>query len=88
MAGTSKELTAEEKAAQDAEEQARLEAEQKAKSKDSVVVTFVKPYSRYSRGDVAGFTVKEAERLVKGKVAVNGSKLPASKADQEPEPKA
>ena len=55
---------------------------------DKVVITFTKPWSRYSRGDVAGFSADEAERLVKGKVAVKGTKLPASKADQEPEPKA
>lgn len=55
---------------------------------NKVVVTFTKPYSRYSRGDVAGFNADEAERLVKGKVAVKGTKLPANKADQEPEPKA
>ncbi|MCK7547188.1 hypothetical protein ACFQGA_09545 [Marinobacter koreensis] len=55
---------------------------------DPVVITFTKPWSRYSRGDVAGFSAKEAERLIKGKVAVKGTKLPAAKADQEPEPKA
>ena len=81
---------AEEKARQEAEEKARLEAEKnaKAKSSESVVVTFVKPYSRYSRGDIAGFEAKEAERLVKGRVAVKGTKLPAKKAEQDPEPKA
>jgi len=81
---------AEEQAAREAEEQARLEAEQnaQAKSTKSVVVTFVKPYSRYSRGDIAGFEAKEAERLVKGRVAVRGTKLPAKKAEQDPEPKA
>lgn len=59
-----------------------------APTTDKVVITFTKPWSRYSRGDVAGFSADEAERLVKGKVAVKGTKLPASKADQEPEPKA
>lgn len=90
MAGQNKELTPEQKAAQEAEEQARLEAENQADSKtsSSTVVTFVKPYSRYSRGDIAGFTAAEAERLVKGRVAVKGTKLPAKKADQDPEPKA
>lgn len=90
MAGQNKELTPEQKAAQEAEEQARLEAEKKAgaKAANSAVVTFVKPYSRYSRGDIAGFTAEEAERLVKGRVAVKGTKLPAQKADQEPDPKA
>lgn len=83
-------LEAEEKAKQEAEEKARLVAEEnaKAKSSESVVVTFVKPYSRYSRGDIAGFEAKEAERLVKGRVAVKGTKLPAKKAEQDPEPKA
>jgi hypothetical protein len=98
MAGQKNELTPEQKAAQEAEEQARLEAEEKArleaekqastKAVNSTVVTFLKPYSRYSRGDIAGFTADEAERLVKGKVAVKGTKLPAKKADQDPEPKA
>ena len=55
---------------------------------DKVLITFTKPWSRYSRGDIAGFSAEEAERLVKGKVAVKGTKLPATKADQEPEPKA
>ena len=55
---------------------------------DKVVVTFVKPWSRYSRGDVAGFSADEAERLINGKGAVKGTKLPAAKTDQEPEPKA
>ena len=59
-----------------------------APKNDKVLITFTKPWSRYSRGDVAGFSAEEAERLVKGKVAVKGTKLPASKADQEPEPKA
>lgn len=98
MAEQKNQLTPEQKAAQEAEEQARLEAEEKArleaekeagtKAANSTVVTFVKPYSRYSRGDIAGFTAAEAERLVKGRVAVKGTKLPAKKADQDPEPKA
>lgn len=62
--------------------------DQEAEDKGSVLVTFVKPFSRYSRGDIAGFEAKEAERLVKGRVAVKGTKLPAKKADQDPEPKA
>lgn len=98
MAGQKNQLTPEQQASQEAEEQARLEAEEKArleaekkagaKAANSTVVTFVKPYSRYSRGDIAGFTEDEAARLVKGRVAVRGTKLPAKKADQEPEPKA
>ncbi|WP_417500742.1 hypothetical protein [Marinobacter sp.] len=62
----------------------------KAESQESekVVITFVKPYSRYSRGDVAGFEAAEAERLVKGRVAVKGSKLPAKEAEPDNEPKA
>lgn len=87
MAGQKNELTAEQKAAQEAED-AQREAAKKANRKDHVVVTFVKPYSRYSRGDVAGFEPAEAERLVKGRVAVNGSKLPAKKAEPDAEPKA
>lgn len=62
--------------------------DQAAPKTDKTVITFTKPWSRYSRGDVAGFSADEAERLVKGKVAVKGTKLPANKADQEPEPKA
>lgn len=81
MAGQKNELTEEQKAAQEAEQKAQAKSE-------SVVVTFVKPYSRYSRGDIAGFEAKEAERLVKGRVAVKGTKLPAKKAEQDPEPKA
>jgi hypothetical protein len=98
MAGQKNELTPEQKAAQEAEELARQEAEEKARleadqraqanAKETVVVTFVKPYSRYSRGDVAGFAAAEAERLVKGRVAVKGSKLPAKKPEQDSEPKA
>jgi hypothetical protein len=90
MAGQKNELTPEQKAAQEAEEQARQEAGQRAQAnaKETVVVTFVKPYSRYSRGDVAGFAAAEAERLVKGRVAVKGSKLPAKKPEQDSEPKA
>jgi hypothetical protein len=90
MAGQKNELTPEQKAAQEAEEQARQEADQRAQAnaKETVVVTFVKPYSRYSRGDVAGFAAAEAERLVKGRVAVKGSKLPAKKPEQDSEPKA
>lgn len=83
-------LEAEEKAKREAEEKARLEAEKQAgtKATNSTVVTFVRPYSRYSRGDIAGFTEAEAARLVKGRVAVRGTKLPAKKADQDLEPKA
>ncbi|MBN8237794.1 hypothetical protein JF541_01435 [Marinobacter hydrocarbonoclasticus] len=61
---------------------------EEAQKNDKVLITFTKPWSRYSRGDIAGFSAEEAERLVKGKVAVKGTKLPATKADQEPEPKA
>lgn len=104
MAVQKNDLTPEQKAAQEAEEQTKLEAEEKARleaeeeakreaakkanHKDKVVVTFVAPYSRYSRGDVAGFEAAEAERLVKGRVAVKGSKLPARKAEPDTEPKA
>ena len=71
---------AEEKAA--AEAAAKAEAEAKAAQADStknVVVTFTKPHSRYSRGDVAGFPADRAKHLVEGvKVAVMGSKLPSA----------
>lgn len=100
MAGQNKELTEEEKAAQAAEEQ-KLQEEEEQKLQEAekqksakktqagkVTVTFLKPWSRYTRGDVAGFSAGEAERLVKGKVAVKGSKLPAQKAGQDTEPKA
>lgn len=88
MAGQKNDLTPEQKAAQEAEENEKREAALKANRKDSVVITFVKPFSRYSRGDVAGFEAVEAERLVKGRVAVKGSKLPAKKAEPDTEPKA
>lgn len=90
MAGQKNDLTPEQKSAQEAEEKARLEAEKQSgtNAANNTVVIFVKPYSRYSRGDIAGFTADEAARLVKGRVAVKGTKLPAKKADQEPEPKA
>jgi len=66
-------------------EQTKKDESAKAVQKDeSVVITFTKPWSRYSRGDIAGFKPEEAERLVKGGVAVKGTKLPAAKADQEP----
>lgn len=58
------------------------------KKAEPVVITFTKPYSRYSRGDVAGFSAADAERMVAGRVAVKGSKLPAKSADQDTEPKA
>lgn len=70
-------------------EQAKKEEGAKVQvESDKVVITFTKPWSRYSRGDIAGFSAEEAERLVKGKVAVKGNKPPATNADQEPEPKA
>jgi len=51
-------------------------------------VTFLKPFSRYVRGDTAGFEPEEADRLVKKKVAVEGTKLPATTENQDDEPKA
>lgn len=67
-----------------AEQTKKDEAAKAASKNDKVVITFIKPWSRYSRGDIAGFKDEEAERLVKGGVAVKGTKLPAAKADQEP----
>lgn len=50
------------------------------------VVTFVKPWSRYTRGDVAGFEPKEADRLVKSKIAIAGEKsVAAPKGEAEGE---
>lgn len=50
-------------------------------SKDErVTITFTKPFSRYSRGDIAGFPADRAKHLVEGvKVAVMGDKLPEPK---------
>lgn len=80
---TPEELAA--KAAADAkaaEDKAAAEAEAKAaqaSANKNVVVTFTKPHSRYSRGDVAGFPADRAKHLVEGvKVAVMGSKLPSA----------
>ncbi len=60
----------------------KLAAEAKAApaaATKNVVVTFTKPHSRYSRGDVAGFPADRAKHLVEGvKVAVIGSKLPSA----------
>ena len=68
---------AEDKAAADAAAKAAEAA--KASANKNVVVTFTKPHSRYSRGDVAGFPVDRAKHLVDGvKVAVMGSKLPSA----------
>lgn len=59
-----------------------------AQSNERKVVTFLRPFSRYTRGDIAGFEPKEAARLVKKKVAVEGTKLPAQTDNQDDEPKA
>lgn len=59
-----------------------------AQSNERKTVTFLRPFSRYTRGDIAGFEPKEAERLVKKRVAVEGTKLPAQTDNQEDEPKA
>ncbi len=70
---------AEEKAAAEAAAKAEAEAKGQAASTKNVVVTFTKPHSRYSRGDVAGFPADRAKHLVEGvKVAVIGSKLPSA----------
>jgi hypothetical protein len=42
------------------------------------VVTFTKSHGRYVRGDVAGFSEEQAEKLIARKVAVAGTKLPAA----------
>ena len=72
------------KAAAEAKAKADAEAAAKAPAaaNKNVTVTFTKPHSRYSRGDVAGFPADRAKHLVEGiKVAVNGDKLPAAKAE-------
>ena len=67
----------EEKAAAEAAAKAEAEAKGQAASTKNVVVTFTKPHSRYSRGDIAGFPADRAKHLVEGvKVAVMGDKLP------------
>ena len=69
----------EEKLAAEAKAAAEAAAAAKAASTKNVVVTFTKPHSRYSRGDVAGFPADRAKHLVEGvKVAVMGSKLPSA----------
>lgn len=53
---------------------------QKDQKEERVVITFIKPFSRYSRGDIAGFPLERAKHLVEGvKVAVEGDKLPEPK---------
>lgn len=48
-------------------------AAEKAENKN-VTVTFIKPWGRYSREDVAGFPQDQATKLVEGiKVAVLGA---------------
>lgn len=84
MSNAKKTQTPEELAA--AEAAAKAEAEAKAKEAaagKNVSVTFTKPWSRYSRGDIAGFPADRAKQLVEGvKVAVSGTKLPeAPKAE-------
>lgn len=61
-----------------AEEKAAAEAKAaQAVANKNVTVTFTKPHSRYSRGDIAGFPADRAKHLVEGvKVAVMGDKLP------------
>lgn len=59
-----------------------------AKGADRKAVTFLLPFGRYTRGDVAGFEASEADRLVKKKVAVEGTKLPTETNGQDKEPKA
>lgn len=59
---------------------AQGKAAQKDQKEERVVVTFLKPFSRYSRGDIAGFPPERAKHLVEGvKVAVEGDKLPEPK---------
>lgn len=70
-----------------AEEKAKADAAAKANAKanagKNVTVTFTKPHSRYSRGDVAGFPADHAKHLVEGiKVAVSGSKLSSDKTGE------
>ena len=71
---------AEAKAKNDAEAAAAKAAQ--AAANKNVTVTFTKPHSRYSRGDIAGFPADRAKHLVEGiKVAVKGDKQPAAKAE-------
>lgn len=53
----------------------------------NVIVTFLRPFSRYVRGDIAGFQPAEAERLIEKRVAVKGTQLP-KQPDTDKEPKA
>jgi hypothetical protein len=46
---------------------AKAEKEQK---NDLVSVEFIKPWGRYSKGDIAGFDADQAARLKEAKVAV------------------
>jgi hypothetical protein len=52
----------------------------------NVIVTFLRPFNRYVRGDIAGFQPAEAERLIKKRVAVKGTQLQEEK-DTDKEPK-
>jgi len=51
----------------------------------NVTVTFLKPHSRYSRGDIAGFPEDRVKHLVEGiKVAVRGAELPTESEKEQP----
>ncbi|MCL1485197.1 hypothetical protein MIH18_23765 (plasmid) [Marinobacter sp. M3C] len=51
----------------------------------NVIVTFLRPFTRYVRGDIAGFQPAEAERLIQKRVAVKGTQLPKEpETDKEP----
>lgn len=55
----------------------KTEGQADAASAKNVTVTFLKPHSRYSRGDVAGFPEDRVKHLVDViKVAVRGAELP------------
>lgn len=68
-------------AATKTEEKAAEKAAEKTENKN-VTVTFIKPWGRYSREDVAGFPQDQATKLVEGiKVAVLGSELKEKEAE-------
>jgi hypothetical protein len=67
---------------------ANQQAQPKDKTKDRTPVTFIKPWHRYVRGDVAGFSEKDAEKLIHMKVAVAGTEMPKPTKDDGDEAKA
>jgi hypothetical protein len=60
---------------------AKAEKEQK---NNLVSVEFIKPWSRYSKGDIAGFDAEQAARLKEAKVAVKPGEKSAEPEKEDP----